>query len=357
MVRRDRRPRAVSAVIDPVVADRWLRELAVLAAGCAPGERNARWNTIRDRHSPTDIDEMLQVAVRAVRVRIDELLDGRPTVEGVLGIAAMSMNRVGLDDPARTGSLLAGCLPGAGHTIGTLDAQRLPWLLATIGMPADHEELRGCFVVDWLRTQRVDITESASTLRQAILDSLIRAAPPGWTSITGTLCAAAGAARATLRVTRAGGDVGICAPVRIPALHRLRTLDARNGMPWWRAEVCITHDGGTFLTTSPEITPPPVDLMRPSDYRAEAEVNGIDLPPWAVRFCATGVVPPATAPVLAPAAATDAALIWLACRNIEADPRHLMIERVAAGYRVHARAGHDSHVVHVTDTGETSEIP
>ncbi|RPA58065.1 hypothetical protein EF294_16840 [Gordonia oryzae] len=347
----------MSAVIDPVVADRWLRELAVLAAGCAPDKRNARWNTIRDRHSPKDIDEMLHVAIRAVRVRIDELLDGRPTVEGVLGIAAMSMNRVGLDDPTRTGSLLAGCLPGADHTIGTLDAQRLPWLMATIGMPADPETLRGSFVADWLRTQRVDTTESVETLRQAVLDSLILAAPPGWTSITGTLCAAAGAARATLRVTRGDGDVGICAPVRIPALHRLRTLDARNAMPWWRAEIVITDEGGAFLPTSPDIAPPPVDLMRPSDYRAEAEVNGIDLPPWAVRFCATGVVPPATAPVLAPAAATDAALIWLACRNIEVDPRRLMIERVAAGYRVYARTGHNSHVVHVTDTGETSEMP
>ncbi|MGC4936041.1 hypothetical protein ACLQ3C_20430 [Gordonia sp. DT30] len=341
----------MSAVLDPATIDRWLRELAVLASAWDPAERNARWNSFRDGHSPTDIDDLLHVATHAVRVRVGELLDGRPTVEGVLGIAAMTMNRVGLDDPARTGSLLADCVVGAHDHIRTLDAQRLPWVLTAIGMPADIEELRTVFVTEWLRTQRIDTAESASTLRQAVLDSIVRAAPPGWQSITGSLCAAAGAARATLRVAHPDGDVGIGAPVRIPVLHQLRAIDADGGKPWWRAEVQITHDDSALVTTPAATPAPPVDLMRPSDYRAEAEVTGIALPPWIVEFCATGTVEPGTAPTLTPATATEAALIWWACKRIEVDARHVMVERVTDGYRVHARVGHDVLVAHVDDAG------
>ncbi|MDL9937744.1 hypothetical protein QSJ18_13405 [Gordonia sp. ABSL1-1] len=335
--------------MDPASLDRRMRELAFLTAEYNLVELAARWQDFNTRKSPEDVAAILSVAKHWVRCRMAELLDNQVTADGIIGIASVCQNRVGMAQPARLGKTLADATrPDKHQQMDRADAQRLPWVIAALGAPDDMEAVRVPFLYDWLRAAtRPPLDDDRATAERAVLDVVTRSAPPDWQQITGTLCAAAGVARANLRVVRPGGTVGISAPVDLPDLHRLRRIDRAAGQPWWRAVVDITADLRAVTPTPANVELPPLDLMRPSEYLAEGEFTGRPLPDWLQTFCDFRILDDTT--TLSPAAATEAALIALAVNKVDVDPRRVMIQRHDEGYAVRSA----THAVDVADTGGT----
>lgn len=334
--------------LEPDALDGYLRRLRVLADTRDLAELRSRWGDHVDRSTSADVATMLGIAKFVVRSRVAELLDQRVSAEGIYGIAATCLNRIGLEDPASSGQLIADCcMTKAHHRIDDGRARRLPWLITAIGWPADIESVRVPFLTEWWAASPKSTETDRVTTESDVLDTIIRAAPADWTSISGTVSAAAGLARAHLRVTRPDGVAGIAAPMRIPALHRLRAIDRAAGSPWWQAVVDITPDSRSLTTTSPDEPLPPIDLMRPSEYLAEAQVTGSSLPNWLAAYCDSRLLD--GTPVLSPGAATDTALLRWAIDGVDVDPRSVTIERTAVGYRVRSMSTDGVRLAEISD--------
>ena len=253
----------MSNVATPETVDRLYRSLAIVVGDPDVTTLGDRWNRVVGNTDPAEAVTLTRIAQYAAGERVRELTGGDITADGIRGIAAACLNRTGLPEPARLGQFLADCTTPARHILMRhSEIQRFPWILAAIGMPTDTEPVRLPFITDWFRsTAPHDATRDRTATTRAVIDAITRSAPPGWTEITGTLSAAAGIARASLRVTHPGGAAGIAAPMHLPALHQLRRIDADAGNPWWSATITATPDTSSLTPTPAAIPPAPMDLL------------------------------------------------------------------------------------------------
>ncbi len=335
---------------DPATIDRLIRTLKSIVDDGDLSGLETRWQRTLENATPTEQDTVIRLCQWLIGERLRELLDNTITADGLSGIAAMCMHRVGLSQPARTGQLLADCTDPQRHPLlRHNELRRLPWVMSAVGVPTDIESARTPFITEWFATITPDTEATHEEATRAVIDSVARSAPAGWTRITGTLCAAAGIGRANLRLTRPEGDVGITAPIQLPALHDLKHLDTVAGTPWWCARIDITSTSAT-LSPVPADTPlDPIDLMRRSDYAADTAVTTTAPPPWLAAYRDTGLLD--GRPILAPAAATERALDALQTTKVNADPHHVLLRREGSGYSVRALADGHLHTVIVGDDG------
>lgn len=342
----------MSSVATPETVDRLYRSLAIVVGDPDVTTLGDRWNRVVGNIDPAEAVTLTRIAQYAAGERVRELTGGDITADGIRGIAVACLNRTGLPEPARLGQFLADCTTPARHILMRhSEIQRFPWILAAIGVPTDTEPVRLPFITDWFRSTAPDDADAApdrTGTTRAVIDAITRSAPPGWTEITGTLAAAAGIARAVLRVTRPGGSVGIAAPVHMPALHRLRQIDTGAGSPWWSATIMATPDTASLTPTPAAVPPAAMNLLRPSEYRADAAVTGIAFPGWLTDFCDAGTLD--GEPTIAPAVAVEMALIDLSRTGVDVDPRRVMIERIDHGYRVRGDSNGQVFTVIVDDT-------